>query len=134
MLQIDNAVSTKSFTFNVTFEPEATQEDVFENCGVKKLINMALGGYVAHKYVGYVSIGVNITAFGLNSRFFSAIPLSRFSLKMSRLFAYFGLKKMRSMRSAQRRVELRRLGNQLPVLGKANSVCEIVKLCEFCLF
>ena len=42
--QIDNAVQTKSFTFNVTFEPEATQEDVFENCGVKKLINMALGG------------------------------------------------------------------------------------------
>ena len=28
---------------------------------------------------------------------------------------------MRSMRSAQRKVELRRLGNQLPVLGKANS-------------
>ncbi|KAI0208840.1 Kinesin-like protein KIF12 [Lamellibrachia satsuma] len=44
-LWIDNAVQTKSFTFNVTFEPEATQEDVFENCGVKKLINMALGGY-----------------------------------------------------------------------------------------
>ena len=34
-------------------------------------------------------------------------------------------KKMRSMRSAQRQVELRRLGNQLPVLGKANSLCEV---------
>ncbi len=29
------------------------------------------------------------------------------------------------MRSAQRQVELRRLGNQLPVLGKANSLCEV---------
>ena len=32
---------------------------------------------------------------------------------------------MRSMRSDQRQVELRRLGNQLPVLGKANSLCEV---------
>ena len=32
---------------------------------------------------------------------------------------------MRSMRSAQRQVELRRLSNQLPVLGKANSLCEV---------
>ena len=32
---------------------------------------------------------------------------------------------MRSMRSAQRQVELRRLGNQLPVLGQANSLCKI---------
>ena len=34
---------------------------------------------------------------------------------------------MRSMRSVQCQVELRRLGNQLPVLGKANSLCKIVK-------
>ena len=32
---------------------------------------------------------------------------------------------MPSMSSAQRQVELRRLGNQLPVLGKANSLCEV---------
>ena len=32
---------------------------------------------------------------------------------------------MCSMRSAQRQVELRRLGHQLPVLGKANSLCEV---------
>ena len=55
---------------------------------------------------------------------------------------------MHSMRSARRQVELRRLGNQLPVLGKANSLCEVgniplqfdrdmyllVKVCVFCLF
>ena len=33
---------------------------------------------------------------------------------------------MRSMRSAQRQVELRRLRNQLTVLDKANSLCKIV--------
>ena len=41
---------------------------------------------------------------------------------------------MRSMRSAQRQVELRRLSNHLPVLGKANSFCKIVKSGVFCLF
>ena len=33
--------------------------------------------------------------------------------------------KMRFMRSAQRQVEPRRLGNLLPVLGKANSLCNV---------
>ena len=41
---------------------------------------------------------------------------------------------MRSVCSAQREVEFRRLVNKLPVLGKANSVCKIVKMCVFCLF
>ena len=41
---------------------------------------------------------------------------------------------MRSMHSAQRKVGLRRLGNQLPVFGKANSLCKIVKFCVFRLF
>ncbi|KAK3083515.1 hypothetical protein FSP39_024535, partial [Pinctada imbricata] len=35
----------KQFGFNVVFEPEATQEDVFNHSGVKKLIDMALNGY-----------------------------------------------------------------------------------------
>ena len=69
---------------------------------------------------------------GVNSLFLTP---SRFSLKIYRLFfAYFELEKMHSMHSAQHQVELRRLGNQLPVLGKANSLCKIVKCCVFCLF
>ena len=39
---------------------------------------------------------------------------------------------MRSMHSAQRQVEP--AGNQLLVLGKANSLCKIVKKKVFCLF
>ena len=51
------------------------------------------------------------------------------------LCGYFELEKMHSMRSAQRQVELRRLGKRLPVLGKANSLCKIVNLCVLaCLF
>ena len=42
---------------------------------------------------------------------FNTIPLSRISLKMSRFFAYFELEKVRSLRSVQPQVELRRLGN-----------------------
>ena len=58
---------------------------------------------------------------GVNSRFFIAILLSRFSL--SRFFAYFQqLEKMLSMRSAQRQVGLRRLGNQLPVLAFSSAL------------
>ena len=41
---------------------------------------------------------------------------------------------MHSMRSFQRQVELRRLCNQLPVLGKPNSLFKLVKCCVFCLF
>ena len=41
---------------------------------------------------------------------------------------------MHSMRSFQRQVELRRLGNQLPMLGKANSLFKLVNCCVFCLF
>ena len=37
------------------------------------------------------------------------------------------------MRSDQRQVELRRLGNHLPVLGKANSLCKMVCVLA-CLF
>ena len=40
---------------------------------------------------------------------------------------------MHSMRSDQRQVELRRLGNQIPVLGKDNSLCKIVCVLA-CLF
>ena len=37
IFQVDEAKGTlKPFTFNVVFEPEATQEDVLEHSGMKK--------------------------------------------------------------------------------------------------
>lgn len=44
-IECDNSGNTKQFAFNVVFEPEATQSDIFENSGVKKLIDMAVNGY-----------------------------------------------------------------------------------------
>lgn len=42
-----NSGQTKLFTFTVVFEPEATQEDVFEHCGIKRLIDMSLDGFAS---------------------------------------------------------------------------------------
>nr|XP_034336301.1 kinesin-like protein KIF12 isoform X6 [Crassostrea gigas] len=44
-LEIQNFNQPKQFGYNVVFEPEASQEDVFDNSGMKKLIDMALNGY-----------------------------------------------------------------------------------------
>ena len=55
-------------------------------------------------------IGVNITASGRKLTVFSAISLS---FKMSRFFAYFELGTIRSKRSVQRQVELRRLDDSV---------------------
>lgn len=41
-----NGNKPKNFTFNVVFEPNASQQDVFEHSGVKQMIEMALEGYV----------------------------------------------------------------------------------------
>ena len=42
------ASTVRPFAFNVVFETEATQEEVFEHSGVKRLIDMALDGYNLH--------------------------------------------------------------------------------------
>ncbi|XP_070573077.1 uncharacterized protein [Ptychodera flava] len=44
-IMVEQQGRTKSFTFNAVFEPTASQQDVFDNCGVKRLIEMALDGY-----------------------------------------------------------------------------------------
>ena len=35
----------KPFTFNVVFEPEASQADVLEHSGIKRLIDMGIDGF-----------------------------------------------------------------------------------------
>ncbi|RZF48675.1 hypothetical protein LSTR_LSTR014893 [Laodelphax striatellus] len=37
--------NTKLFSFNVVFEPGATQEDIFQFSGIKRLIEMAVAGF-----------------------------------------------------------------------------------------
>ena len=79
-----------------------------------------------HVYVSTVPLS------DVNSRFFSAIPLSSFSLKMSRFFCIFRLR-TNALFSVKWDSD-DSLGNQFPVLGKANSLCKSVKKCVFCLF
>eukprot|EP00090_Calanus_glacialis_P003341 TRINITY_DN12478_c0_g1_i1.p1 TRINITY_DN12478_c0_g1~~TRINITY_DN12478_c0_g1_i1.p1 ORF type:complete len:672 (-),score=126.88 TRINITY_DN12478_c0_g1_i1:947-2962(-) len=41
----ESKANLKPFTFNVVFEPEATQEDVLEHSGMKRLIEMGIDGF-----------------------------------------------------------------------------------------
>ena len=71
---------------------------------------------------------------GVNQAFLVPSRFPAFHLKCPAFLAYFELEKMHYMRSFQRQVELRRLGNQLLVFGKANSLFKLVECCVFCLF
>ncbi|XP_022248090.1 kinesin-like protein KIF12, partial [Limulus polyphemus] len=46
-IMVDDQINGHSrvYTFNVVFEPEASQEDVFEFSGLKRLVDMALDGF-----------------------------------------------------------------------------------------
>ena len=46
-LQIDNSFGQiKPFTFNEAFGEETSQEEMFEGCGIKHLVEMAVEGLV----------------------------------------------------------------------------------------
>jgi hypothetical protein len=36
----------RKFLFDAVFDPNASQEDVFEISGIKRLVNMAIDGYI----------------------------------------------------------------------------------------
>ena len=36
----------RKFFFDSVFDPNSTQEELFNFCGIKRLINMAIDGYV----------------------------------------------------------------------------------------
>ena len=65
------------------------------------------------------AIGVNSSAFGYKFTLFNAIPLSRFSLKMSRFFGVFRVRKNAPLALFSASSGTQKLGNQLPVVGKA---------------
>ncbi|KAJ6216438.1 hypothetical protein RDWZM_007595 [Blomia tropicalis] len=59
------ASTVRPFAFNVVFEPEATQEEVFEHSGVKRLIDMALDGFACTVFAyGQTSTGKTYTLTG----------------------------------------------------------------------
>ena len=57
--------SLKSFTFDVIFEPEASQEQVFEHSRLKKFIDMSLEGFASTVFAyGQTGSGKTYTMFG----------------------------------------------------------------------
>lgn len=55
----------KSFTFDVIFEPEASQEQVFEHSRLKKFIDMSLEGFASTVFAyGQTGSGKTFTMFG----------------------------------------------------------------------
>ncbi|XP_036379651.1 kinesin-like protein KIF12 [Megalops cyprinoides] len=44
-IQVSHAGKERAFSFDVILGPETSQEDVFEDCGVKRLVDMAIQGY-----------------------------------------------------------------------------------------
>ena len=46
-LQIDNSFGQiKPFTFNAAFGEDTSQEEMFNECGIKHLVEMAVEGFV----------------------------------------------------------------------------------------
>ena len=46
-LQIDNSFGQiKPFTFNAAFGEETSQQEMFEGCGIKHLVEMSAQGFV----------------------------------------------------------------------------------------
>ncbi|XP_045172444.2 kinesin-II 85 kDa subunit-like isoform X15 [Mercenaria mercenaria] len=44
-IEVDNNGAIRQFGYNVVFEPDAIQADLFDHSGVKRLIDMSLNGY-----------------------------------------------------------------------------------------
>ncbi|XP_067136206.1 kinesin-like protein KIF12 [Centruroides vittatus] len=67
MMVDQTANQSHIFTYNVVFEPEASQEDVFEFCGIKKMIDMALDGFSCTVFAyGQTGAGKTYTLTGCN--------------------------------------------------------------------
>ena len=45
-LVVEGKSHNRKFLFDAVFDPNSTQEDVFEISGIKRLVNMAIDGYV----------------------------------------------------------------------------------------
>ncbi|KAL8615754.1 hypothetical protein ACOMHN_040249 [Nucella lapillus] len=69
--QVDSNGSQRHFQFNVVFEPDAVQEDVFENCGIRKLVDSAVMGYTCTAFAfGQTGSGKTHTMTGPPSQSF----------------------------------------------------------------
>ncbi|XP_076434848.1 kinesin-like protein KIF12 [Babylonia areolata] len=62
--------SQRGFQFNVVFEPDSAQEDVFENSGIRKLVDNAVSGYTCTAFAfGQTGSGKTHTMTGPPAQF-----------------------------------------------------------------
>ncbi|KAL8613977.1 hypothetical protein ACOMHN_023212 [Nucella lapillus] len=69
--EVDNSIGAqRGFQFNVVFEPDAVQDDVFENSGIKKLVDSATSGYTCTAFAfGQTGSGKTHTMTGPPAQF-----------------------------------------------------------------
>ena len=59
----------KNYRFNMCFLPKTTQEQFFNNCGIKSLLDSALNGYAATVFAyGQTGSGKTFTISGIEER------------------------------------------------------------------
>ncbi|XP_063589591.1 kinesin-like protein KIF3A [Penaeus indicus] len=65
----------KVFTYNVVFEPEATQEDIFDHSGIKRLLDMAIEGFSCTTFCyGQTGSGKTHTLTGPPHLYYAKLP------------------------------------------------------------
>ncbi|XP_058854033.1 kinesin-like protein KIF12 isoform X2 [Acipenser ruthenus] len=88
-LQVNNGVQDRAFTFDAVFEAGSSQHDVFEQCGVKRLIDLAADGFSCTVFgFGQTGSGKTYTITGPHSLFSDGLRERSFYGLMQRSFAY----------------------------------------------
>ncbi|XP_069040412.1 kinesin-like protein KIF12 isoform X2 [Lepisosteus oculatus] len=88
-LLVSHGGQDRAFTFDVVLEPGSGQHEVFEECGVKRLVDMALEGFSCTVFAfGQTGSGKTYTITGPHSQFIDGVMgLSEFAL-MQRSLSY----------------------------------------------
>ncbi|CAL1543571.1 unnamed protein product [Lymnaea stagnalis] len=102
-VSINNSGTIRNFQFNVVFEPDADQQDVFESSGIKKLVEGALNGYSCTAFAfGQTGSGKTHTMTGPPAQFHTVgvTPDPNMYGVMQRSFKYLFqiLKKQRTLK------------------------------------
>ncbi|MGH0152848.1 UNVERIFIED_CONTAM: hypothetical protein FKN15_059981 [Acipenser sinensis] len=86
---VNNGVQDRAFTFDAVFEAGCSQHEVFEQCGVKRLIDLAADGFSCTVFgFGQTGSGKTYTITGPHSLFSDGLRDRSFYGLIQRSFAY----------------------------------------------
>ncbi|KAK6475496.1 kinesin-like protein KIF12 [Huso huso] len=86
---VNNGVQDRAFNFDAVFEAGSSQHEVFEQCGVKRLIDLAADGFSCTVFgFGQTGSGKTYTITGPHSLFSDGLRERSFYGLMQRSFAY----------------------------------------------